>query len=341
MRNRGPSIRWCWDHPAPNGTVRGRTLVVDGWIADSDGTIGVLANGRLLAATVARYARPDVAAALALADDMVGFHLEVPLPADAGQRLTAAVGLQEEGRPLRILGERAVLLVDPEPLPYETAFRDAEQGGVILQRRHVYCSGPPVTELSPPMIALALRYARERVLDLGCGAGPYAEALRASGRAAYGVEYNPAAAAMARGRGVPVARADARRLPFGDGAFDSVLAVEVLEHIPDVEAALAECARVARVNVVLSVPNASVIPHLNGAGVVPWHLLEATHVHFFSAGSLERLLRRVFPHVVVGYYAPAFPFAGPPPLFAHLFGVAARDQAGIRPQARGYRAPLA
>ncbi len=54
--------------------------------------------------------------------------------------------------------------------------------------------------------------------------------------------------------GVPGAFADIARLPFPDHRFDLVLAIEVLEHVPDPEAALAELARVARRHLVLSVP---------------------------------------------------------------------------------------
>jgi ubiquinone/menaquinone biosynthesis C-methylase UbiE len=54
--------------------------------------------------------------------------------------------------------------------------------------------------------------------------------------------------------GVSGAFADIARLPFPDDRFDLVLAIEVLEHVPDPEAALAELARVARHHLVLSVP---------------------------------------------------------------------------------------
>lgn len=45
-------------------------------------------------------------------------------------------------------------------------------------------------------------------------------------------------------------------LPFADGSFDTVLAINVLEHIEDEDRALAELHRVTRERVLLSVPNA-------------------------------------------------------------------------------------
>lgn len=47
---------------------------------------------------------------------------------------------------------------------------------------------------------------------------------------------------------------DIGRLPFPDDTFDLVLAIEVLEHVPYPELALAEIERVARRDVVVSVP---------------------------------------------------------------------------------------
>lgn len=48
--------------------------------------------------------------------------------------------------------------------------------------------------------------------------------------------------------------ADITRLPFPDATFDLVLAIEVLEHVPDPEAAVRELARLATGSLVLSVP---------------------------------------------------------------------------------------
>jgi SAM-dependent methyltransferase len=54
--------------------------------------------------------------------------------------------------------------------------------------------------------------------------------------------------------GLPCCFGDATRLPFPDDAFDLVLAIEVLEHIPTPAAALAELARVGRGELIASVP---------------------------------------------------------------------------------------
>jgi len=54
----------------------------------------------------------------------------------------------------------------------------------------------------------------------------------------------------------PDVAADVAALPFRDGAFDAIKITEVLEHVPDPAAALAECRRVlrARGHVVISAP---------------------------------------------------------------------------------------
>ena len=102
--------------------------------------------------------------------------------------------------------------------------------------------------------------AGDRLLDLGCGAGRHAfEALRRGARVT-AFDYDEAelkdvaamASAMAEAGDIPppggsaVTRGDATALPFPDGAFDRIIAAEVLEHIDDDGAALSELARVLR-----------------------------------------------------------------------------------------------
>ncbi|MEZ5286813.1 MAG: hypothetical protein R2712_18790 [Vicinamibacterales bacterium] len=78
--------------------------------------------------------------------------------------------------------------------------------------------------------------------------------------------------------------------PFADRQFASVTCCEVLEHIPDPGRAAADLARLARERLLVTVPDMSSIPRGFRHGVVPWHLLEATHVNFFTQHALEAVL---------------------------------------------------
>jgi SAM-dependent methyltransferase len=97
-----------------------------------------------------------------------------------------------------------------------------------------------------------------RVLDVGAGTGRMLAELRKLGWRAAGVDGETEAAAFCRRRGVAVALAElgAGQLPFARGRFDLVLALDVLEHLPDDGAALKEMARVTRPGgiVLVSVP---------------------------------------------------------------------------------------
>jgi SAM-dependent methyltransferase len=89
--------------------------------------------------------------------------------------------------------------------------------------------------------------APERVVDVGCGTGDLTEQLaREAGVPVVAVDLSPRMADLARARGLPAADADIERLPFPDGTFDAVLANRVLYHLPDLDAGLAELARVLR-----------------------------------------------------------------------------------------------
>jgi 2-polyprenyl-6-hydroxyphenyl methylase/3-demethylubiquinone-9 3-methyltransferase len=87
-----------------------------------------------------------------------------------------------------------------------------------------------------------------RVLDVGCGAGFLSNDLAAGGAAVTGIDLAPDALAVARahdssGRARYV-EADALALPFEDGSFDAVCAMDFLEHVERPERAIAEASRV-------------------------------------------------------------------------------------------------
>ena len=96
------------------------------------------------------------------------------------------------------------------------------------------------------------------VLEVGVGEGEVSLRVRSRYRGAsiVGVDLpGPALTADWRDRGLVGLFADIGALPFPAGSFDLILAVEVLEHVPDPPKALAELARLGRGHLVLSVPH--------------------------------------------------------------------------------------
>jgi SAM-dependent methyltransferase len=150
--------------------------------------------------------------------------------------------------------------------------------------------------------------AGERLLDLGCGAGRHAyEAMR---RGAVVVAYDLDAAEVKdtatvldamqaegdigpddRGRGWAV-NGDALHLPFPDGAFDRVIASEILEHVPADSAAIAELVRVLRPGGTLAVTVPRWGPELaNWALSDAYHSVPGGHIRIYRRTVLAERLR--------------------------------------------------
>jgi SAM-dependent methyltransferase len=112
---------------------------------------------------------------------------------------------------------------------------------------------PPLSERYPFAVRRWWKPAR-RALDVGCACGRITFDLARDHREAIGIDLSLAlleAAVEVRSSGrfdaprnASFARADALRLPFPDGAFDTVVALNLIDRVPDPARAIDEAARV-------------------------------------------------------------------------------------------------
>jgi 2-polyprenyl-3-methyl-5-hydroxy-6-metoxy-1,4-benzoquinol methylase len=136
----------------------------------------------------------------------------------------------------------------------------------------------------------------ESILDVGCGEGVLTSewAERLDGGRIVGIDLDdPKLETEWQQRSRPnleFRAEEATSLSFDDDEFDMATAIEVLEHVPEPEATLAEMARVARRHLLVSVPREPLWRMLNLArgaylrdlGNTPGHLNHWSKVGFHS-----------------------------------------------------------
>ena len=83
---------------------------------------------------------------------------------------------------------------------------------------------------------------------------------------------------------------------------------EVIEHVTDIQSILKEAFRVARKNVLITVPNSEDIEDMKANDVAYAHMLSSDHVHFFDPASFRKLLEAYSRQVQVERSDPIYPF---------------------------------
>jgi len=147
--------------------------------------------------------------------------------------------------------------------------------------------------------AFAARLARgKRVLDIACGTGYGSGELAGVARSVTGVDVSGEAVEYARehyGAGnLRFEVAGAEALPFPDQSFDLIVAFEVIEHLDDARALLAEARRVMTPagQFIVSTPNRLYYEETRRlSGPNPFH------THEFEYAEFREVLGEFFPHV--------------------------------------------
>ena len=132
-----------------------------------------------------------------------------------------------------------------------TTFREFEHAGwadnSTAQSYHQHV-GQVTVGCIPDLLDAAGFKRGDKILDVACGAGYVAAAVRDRGAEAVGVDFSTSQVRLAQQTypGIRFAEGDAEALPFQDGEFAAVLNAFGLPHIPDAEKAAAEARRVLK-----------------------------------------------------------------------------------------------
>jgi 2-polyprenyl-3-methyl-5-hydroxy-6-metoxy-1,4-benzoquinol methylase len=150
----------------------------------------------------------------------------------------------------------------------------------------------------PELVAL-LPATLGAVLDVGCGAGGVGRAIRDRATRLVGIEMDAQAAQIARQAYDAVLVGDVNaKLVDLEPPFDTILAYDVLEHLPDPESVLRGLLAVAAPGALLhvSVPNARHFTLVRDLvvrgtfGYTAWGHRDSTHVHWLTRRDLVALL---------------------------------------------------
>ena len=180
--------------------------------------------------------------------------------------------------------------------------------GAVRQREVPHTArpgnGPPMTwsyyEDPRPDVQALIDPAGRRCLDVGCATGALGAALKQRGAShVAGIELHGEAADSARRRLDVIVEGSVLDCPlqFAPGEFDFIVFADVLEHLPDPDAALARCLPylAADGRIVVSVPNMRFYLVLARLLVDRWEYAEhgvrdRTHLRIFTRRSLVRMI---------------------------------------------------
>lgn len=135
-----------------------------------------------------------------------------------------------------------------------------------------------------------MRFCKNSALDVGCNSGELVGYLNSIGRYAEGIDNSEQLILQARQKYPHATFHLGQDLSiFSDNQFDTIVAWNVLEHIPDDIGVLREFLRIAKTNVILSIPKEDEIS-LPYSRVTYRPYVDPTHVHYYTRELLNNMV---------------------------------------------------
>ncbi len=152
---------------------------------------------------------------------------------------------------------------------------------------------PPSALVGRRLARLARTLPEGRLLEIGCGAGHLVRAAASTGRQMWATEVSASCCALLRpSLGERLHEGDLQTVPFSPASFDGVVAIEVIEHLPDPLAYLRAARALLRPGgtAFLTTPNLwGSSGRLAGSR---WRVVTDEHLHLFTTASVRALLDR-------------------------------------------------
>lgn len=130
-----------------------------------------------------------------------------------------------------------------------------------------------------------------RLLDIGCATGTYTNLATRLGFSV-GVDANPYFLETARATHphVPFVQGSILQLPFSNKSFDTTIAFDILEHVPE-EQAITELIRVTNKRLIVCVPHTTP-KELGDLFLLYGHHADTTHLRTYDEQSMRHLLQQ-------------------------------------------------
>lgn len=152
--------------------------------------------------------------------------------------------------------------------------------------------GPPAKpgEAHKPIVDFLLREIRgESVMDIGGGEGSYSLELKNSGHDPVVADINAESLEVASALGLKTLNLDGGKA-VGENVADTVILIEVLEHVPDPKAFLQMAVGAARKRVLFTLPCTDDFEMLFGLGLSYSHVAVTDHLWHFSLREMKSVL---------------------------------------------------